>query len=70
MPGMNAKHGKTLDRSCVKTAGLPVVPISLLQPTQGEGIRVASSTAAPELVGLILLSTKAPESCLVASAPA
>jgi hypothetical protein len=33
--------------------GLLVAPISLLQSTQGEGIRVGSSTAAPELVGLI-----------------
>ena len=53
MPGMNAKHGRTLDRSCGKTVGLRVAPISLLQSTQVEGIRVASSTAAPELVGRI-----------------
>jgi hypothetical protein len=53
MLGMNAEHGKTLDRSCVKTVDLPVAPISLLQSTQVEGIRVASSTAAPELVGRI-----------------
>jgi hypothetical protein len=37
----------------MKTAGLLVVPISLLQSTQGESIRVASSTGTPELVGLI-----------------
>jgi hypothetical protein len=42
-----------LYRFCVKTAGLLVAPISLLQATQGEGIRVASSTAASQLVGLI-----------------
>ena len=45
-PGANAGHGKTLGRSCVKMAGLRDVQISLLQSTQGEGIRVASSTAA------------------------
>jgi hypothetical protein len=50
---MNAEHGKTLDRSCVKTAGLRDMQISLLQSTQGEGIRVASSITAPELVGRI-----------------
>jgi hypothetical protein len=37
----------------VKTAGLRDVQISLLQSNQVEGIRVASSTAAPELVGRI-----------------
>jgi hypothetical protein len=52
-PGANAENGRTFKHSCGKTVGLPVAPISLLQPTQGEGIRVASSTAAPELVGLI-----------------
>jgi hypothetical protein len=46
MPGANAKHGKTLGRSYVKMAGLRDVQISLLQSTQVEGIRVASSTAA------------------------
>jgi hypothetical protein len=51
--GANAKYGKTLNRSCRKTVGLPVAPISLLQSTKGDGIRVASSTAAPKMVGLI-----------------
>jgi hypothetical protein len=53
MPGANAEHGQTLDRSCVKTAGLPGAPISLLQSKQGEDIRVASSTGMLELVYLI-----------------
>jgi hypothetical protein len=41
-PAANAKHGQTSDRSCVKMAALLGAPISLLQATQGEGIRVAS----------------------------
>jgi hypothetical protein len=42
-----------IEISCGKTVGLLVAPISLLQSTQGKGIRVASSTAASQLVGLI-----------------
>jgi hypothetical protein len=52
-PGANGKCGETLEISCGKTVGLLVAPISLLQSTQGKGIRVASSTAASQLVGLI-----------------
>jgi hypothetical protein len=47
------KMWRDLGISCGKTVGLLVAPISLPQSTQGKGIRVASSTAAPELVGPI-----------------
>jgi hypothetical protein len=42
----------------VKTAGLRDVQISLLQSTQGENIRVTSSTAAPERADHTLSSIK------------
>jgi hypothetical protein len=40
MPGVNAKHGNTLDRACVKTVGLPVAPLSLpYRPLRPQGPR-------------------------------
>jgi hypothetical protein len=53
MPGANGKHGKTLDHSYGKTAGLLGALANLLRSIRKQGIRAVSSTAALELVGLI-----------------